>query len=81
MPGSYADAYAKCPFYQYSDSKQLRIVCEGYTSQASVTTRFRYSSRQAKYLRRYCCDNYKQCRLYKAIEAKYEERPNDEEEN
>lgn len=70
---NWLEAYAKCPFYccEYKRS----VTCEGYDKgMESILNKFKTEEEKTAFVRKYCTrHNYKECKLYKMIEAKYEE--------
>lgn len=59
---------ALCPFYRAED-KNI-IYCEGVEETSSIHNAFPGSA--AKYKRRYCCDDWKSCRIANMLWSKYD---------
>lgn len=62
----------KCPFYLERQGDQFRIKCEGPVKNTSVQLTFRGNKR--RYFRAFCCRDYKRCRIYQMLQAKYESK-------
>lgn len=72
MPSGSLKADIKCPFYRYDDTK-IRIVCEGISESDTLSLTFKKKTEFISYMRRYCCDRYKSCKLYRLAMEKYKE--------
>ena len=62
---------AVCPFYKKED-KQV-IYCEGVTANSSVHLAFGIAEECKEYKQTRCRGNYKQCYLYRMLEAMNDE--------
>ena len=62
----------KCPFYLERQGDRFRIKCEGPVKNTSVQLTFRGNKR--RYFRSFCCGDYKRCRIYQMLQAKYESK-------
>jgi len=64
--------YVKCPFYKTDEP--LRIKCEGFC-EGIINAHLIFGLRQAcqDYIDLYCNEEYEKCRLYRAVNEKYEE--------
>lgn len=69
MPVSYRSVDVKCPFYIFSSTNRMK--CEGVDKTNRIHLVFGDSERARDYLNRYCCKNYKQCRIYRMLDEKY----------
>ena len=58
-----------CPFYHSEDSN--RICCEGLEEDSTIHVVFSSSKRKTAYSRRYCCSEYKACKMSGILYAKY----------
>ena len=73
---NYIDSSVLCPYYCYTN--RHTIICEGlYSSNEivkgdKVELRLVTKERYTKHMKRYCCDNYVRCPIYRAIVTKYE---------
>lgn len=68
---TYDDVNAICPFFLSGDKK--RITCEGLIDRSRCINRFDYSKDREQYRSKYCDKHYEQCRIYRALNQKYEE--------
>lgn len=66
----YGTENVKCPFYCSKQNDNYRIKCEGVVK--GTTTQLTFVGSKNKYLREYCCVDYKQCRIYKMLITKYD---------
>ena len=75
---NYQDSWVKCPFYREHQSEDV-IVCEGVESRMNIEHTFAYRSKEKRkqkrdeYLNKYCCDDYKECRIYRTLMQKYDD--------
>ena len=60
----------KCPFHLERQGDRFRIKCEGPVKNTSIQLTFRGNKR--RYFRAFCCRDYKSCRIYQMLQAKYE---------
>ena len=66
-------ADANCPFYMYDDNTTI-ITCEGLIGKSTITQRFPTKLKWKTHFDRFCCSNFRECALYKAIiDNKYKE--------
>lgn len=65
----YVSNYALCPFYRSEDG--YRLVCEGVVDDSSVHVVFPSSTKKREYRDKYCCSDYKACRVSHVLYAKY----------
>ena len=65
---NYSSADVKCCFYV--DDTRNTIKCEGFISDVTVN-KFTTAKTKKKHYEKKCCDNYRKCRLYRALEMKY----------
>lgn len=65
--------FAVCPFYKYNTD--CILTCEGLGGATALTLRFPDQETAYKYRLHYCVSmaGHKECPLYKALMAKYEE--------
>ena len=68
---TYDDVNAICPFFISGDKQ--RIACEGLIDRSRCINRFDYSKDREQYRSKYCDKHYEQCRIYGALNQKYEE--------
>lgn len=68
---TYDDVNAICPFFLAGDKQ--RITCEGLIDRSRCINRFDYSKDREHYRSKYCDGHYEQCRIYRALNQKYEE--------
>lgn len=69
MSTSYMFVHVKCPFFKGEEKNKIR--CEGVQEGASCIQQYRKMEQKEKWMGRYCCENYKNCRIYKMLEKKY----------
>lgn len=74
MSTMYVSKYAVCPFYHRHDDN--RICCEGTNKNNTINVVFAGPYELKEYGIMYCndIDNYKNCLICKALNAKYEEK-------
>lgn len=60
---------ALCPFYRSEDD--FRVLCEGVVDASSIHVVFQSSKKKHEYSKRYCCGNYKSCKVSHMLYAKY----------
>ena len=60
---------ALCPFYRSEDG--YRVVCEGVVNSSSIHVVFQSSTKKHEYCRKYCCKDYKACKVSHVLYAKY----------
>ena len=74
MPsGSFTQSDVICPFYKYDDGRK-KIVCEGFADRCSLDVRWEYHAYQEQHLQLFCCENYKNCEVYRMVMAsKYDD--------
>lgn len=70
MKGGYMSVEVLCPFY-LREEKQ-KVLCEGVEDGMGTHLTFETPEWKRLYKDRYCCNNYKTCRVYKMLEEKYE---------
>ncbi len=58
-----------CPFYHSEDG--YRICCEGVTEGSSIHIVFMSPKKKQRYSKKYCCGDYKACRVSHILYAKY----------
>ena len=58
-----------CPFYHSEDS--YRICCEGLDDDSTIHVVFASSVKKTAYSVRYCCQNYKACKMAHILYEKY----------
>ncbi len=66
----YGTQDVKCPFYLTHQEDQRRIKCEGPIKFTSTQLTF-WKNQKEQYLKRFCCQNYSKCRIYKMLTEKY----------
>lgn len=71
MPTMFDDVDAKCPFFKSSGKRE--ISCEGITEDCTTCLTFVSQQKRALYRRLFCDARYKNCKVYKMLEEKYEE--------
>lgn len=54
----------RCPYYKATS--QQKIICEGNEEMASIYCTFADKARYKAYAHKYCCDEFTQCKVYKA---------------
>lgn len=71
MSGGFVQQAIQCPFYKWDDARR-RVVCESpVDDDGSISLTFKRQHDAANFIAATCCDNYKECRIYKAIMEKY----------
>lgn len=60
---------ALCPFYHSEDSN--RVCCEGIEEGSTIHVVFQSPNKKKAYSRRYCCGDYKACKVSHILYAKY----------
>ena len=68
---NWLESYAKCPFYlcEYKRS----VTCEGFDrGMESNLNKFKTEGQKSEFVQKYCVCDYKECKLYQMIMAKYE---------
>ena len=72
------DKSVKCPFYNGTVPRELKIRCEGVSE--GCVTHLAFSSRAAydAHMRGCCCRRYGDCGLFWALKEKYEEEYGEE---
>ena len=70
MPTMFDDVNAQCPFY-IGSSKQ-KIMCEGVTDGCITNLEFKTKDKRNRHRRQFCDSKYKDCRIYRVLEEKYE---------
>lgn len=70
MPTMYDDVNAKCPFFQHSNKQ--KITCEGITDGCITNLEFKTKEKRNRHRRQFCDSEYKNCKIYKVLEEKYE---------
>ena len=58
-----------CPFYHSEDA--YRICCEGLEEGSTVHVVFSSSTKKQSFSRRYCCKDYKACKIANILYEKY----------
>lgn len=64
------DVYIKCPFYINTATKS--ITCEGITDDSATKILFANPRLRHEYCQEFCECRFKECKIYKMLEAKYE---------
>lgn len=59
-----------CPFFLEKQNDQYRIKCEGPVR--NTTTQITFKGDKRWYMKDFCCQNYKSCRVFKMLSNKYE---------
>lgn len=73
MPsGSYRQVDVKCPYYQFDDGKR-RITCEGLLPDSNIANIFRSKRDFDTQMNLFCCQGYRKCEAFIALEQKYKE--------
>lgn len=68
----YISGDVQCPFFRNVDRKQRKISCEGLEPQSNVQLVYRRQDAMARQAEIFCCENYENCEIYRAIlEARY----------
>ena len=70
----YGAENVKCPFYK-SETRNT-VKCEGIISE-TCSNNFSTSKIRRKHYKEKCCNNYKQCKIYRVLELKYYEQLSD----
>jgi hypothetical protein len=70
MPTTFDDVNAKCPFFGSSNNE--RIICEGVTDECISILKFDGKNSRMRHRAMFCDSNYEKCKLYKALEEKYD---------
>lgn len=71
MPTMYDDVNALCPFFRFSDKKE--ISCEGVADGCSTSLKFDTKSKRDLHRRVFCDSKYKNCEIFRMLEEKYAE--------
>lgn len=69
--GSYRQVYCLCPYYISDDGKHT-ITCEGIIGGTTNRTSFKFKSEYELQMEVFCCNKYRNCEIYSAINKKYE---------
>lgn len=66
---SWHEAEVQCPFYESDNDNDKQIVCESMNIDIK-SNKHQFPSRRLKedYLQRYCCQQYKRCSYFKALD-------------
>ena len=67
----YQDVNAICPFFLSGDKQ--RITCEGLIDKTKCINRFDFGKDREQCRSKSCDKHYEQCRIYRALNQKYEE--------
>ena len=59
----------RCPFFKKGSERE--IFCEGIVERGSVRLGFSSAGHQRRYFERHCCENFKMCVLFRAVNEKY----------
>lgn len=70
--GSYWQVYVRCPYYT-SDNGKDRIVCEGITRGASLSSFYQRRESYKQQMERFCAGDYWNCPICAALDEKYRE--------
>ena len=62
----------KCPFYLERQKDKYRIKCEGPVKRC--TTQLTFTGNKKWYIEKYCCNEFKLCRVYQMLCAKYDKK-------
>lgn len=65
------DVFIKCPFYINTAKKS--ITCEGITDNCVTKILFQTPELRSKHSKIFCEELFKNCEIYRMLEAKYEE--------
>ena len=65
------DVFIKCPFYNNTATKS--IVCEGIMDDCVTKILFNTPELRSKHSKIFCECIYRNCEIYRMLEAKYEE--------
>ena len=71
MPRTYNEGLIMCPFYK--SMAQKSISCEGITEECIIKLLFTSPAKRDMHRKVFCDNRYKNCELYRMLEAKYEE--------
>ena len=70
---SFVSANVLCPFYKDAPISKQTIVCEGVEPDSSVRLTFGSKVHCSLYMDKFCCKDYKACRVAQMLYKKYEE--------
>ena len=68
MARYFLSADALCPFYRKEST--MAVVCEGVTKDSRIRQEFRHGA--ANYKQSFCCADWKNCRVSRMLQEKYE---------
>lgn len=71
MPRTSNEASIQCPFYKTITTKNIN--CEGVTETCNLSLMFISSEEKELYRRLYCERQYKDCKVCKMLESKYDD--------
>lgn len=72
MPTMYDDVNARCPYFCASDKQ--KVACEGVTDGCRTVIEFNSHNKRDRYREMFCNARYEQCKVYKMLEEKYDEK-------
>lgn len=74
MGTDYISAYIKCPYYK-STNKYCINCCDEFDKKTAyiLSKVFRNMDSKKSHLKRFCCEEYKKCEIYKIIEKRIEQ--------
>lgn len=70
--GNTLSSLARCPFFKKTDERE--IFCEGVVERGTVRLVFSSPVQKKRYFERNCCENFKNCTLFRAVNEKYEKK-------
>lgn len=62
----------RCPFFKKSSERE--IFCEGIVERGSVRLSFSSAGYQRRYFEWHCCENFKECVLFRAVNERYQKK-------
>ena len=65
------DVYIQCPFYITTATKS--ITCEGITDNSTTKLLFDNPQLRDDFCQEFCICHFRKCKIYKMLEAKYED--------
>lgn len=60
---------SRCPFFKKDGERE--IFCEGVVERGTVRLGFSYAGHKKRYFEKHCCENFKSCVLFRAVNEKY----------
>lgn len=74
MSTNYIDGFVKCPYYKTTDKYSVSCKDEFSKNTAYILSKvFKNQDSKKSHLKRYCCEEYKQCEIFRLLEKKTEQ--------